>query len=94
MNDVQLAIYESICEVAGMNTDFEIGFDVLFKFMGANPYSKTTRQFIDYHIREIGAPRLEDGRPDFTYLICRHFAVEDWVSQEDVEEFMKYYINS
>jgi len=84
-------VYEAICHVSKIDTDFDGGFDVLFEFMKENPESKTTRDFVQYHIYEMGAPRLLDGRPEFTYLIGKHFTVEDWVSQEDVDVFMKYY---
>ena len=84
-------VYEGICNVAKSDTDFDVGFDRLFRFMCDRPYSTTTRSFVDYHIYEMGDPRLPDGRPEFTYLIGKHFIVDDWVSQEDVEAFMKYY---
>lgn len=85
-------VYEGICKVARSCTDFYSGYDVLFAFMCDHPESRSTKEFIDYHIIEKGAPRLPDGMPDFTYLIGKRFRAEDWVSQEDVEEFMKYYI--
>lgn len=85
-------IYEGICTVARSDsTDFELGFDRLFEFMCDHPGSATTKEFMEYHISEMGDPRLADGRPEFTYLIGKHFTVEDWVSQEDVDVFHKYY---
>ena len=80
-------VCEAICSVCGGNTDFDVGFDVLFGFMCDRPYSTTTRSFVEYHIYEMGDPRLADGSPEFTYLIGKHFIVDDWVSQEDVDVF-------
>jgi len=83
-------IYGAICSVCGGNTDFDVGFDVLFEFMCDHPEAITTKNFIEYHIYEMGDPRLADGSPEFTYLIGRHWSVDDWVSQEDVDVFQKY----
>ena len=87
-----LEVYEAICHVSKIDTDFDIGFDHLFQFMCDRPYSRTTKEFIEYHISEMGDPRLPGGVPEFTYLIGKHFTVDDWVSQEDVDVFFeKYY---
>ena len=86
MNDV----YEGICNVAKSDTDFDVGFDRLFQFMCDHPESATTKEFIEYHISEMGDPRLPDGRPEFTYLIGKHLSVDDWVSQEDMYAFHEY----
>ena len=83
-------VCEAICSVCGGNTDFDVGFDVLFEFMCDHPEAITTKNFIEYHIYEMGDPRLADGSPEFTYLIGRHWSVDDWVSQEDVDVFQKY----
>ena len=85
MNDV----YEAICNVSKIDTDFDRGFDILFEWMCDHPYSTTTRKFVEYHI-EMGDPRLPDGRPEFTYLIGKRFIVDDWVSQEDMYAFHEY----
>jgi len=51
INDDVYDVYEGICSVAKSDsTDFNIGFDVLFQFMKENPDSKTTEEFIEYHI--------------------------------------------
>ena len=82
-------IYEEICMVSCGVTDFVAGFDRLFEFMAENPDSNTTRRFIDYHLLEMGDPRDSNGKPLFTYLIGRRFFVYDWVSKEDLQEFIK-----
>lgn len=87
MEKVRKEIYEGIYIVSSGLTDFEAGFDQLFEFMAANPDSKTTRQFIDYHILEMGDPRLPGGMPHFGYLIGRHFVVYEWVHKEDRQAF-------
>lgn len=91
MNDVYNEVYEGICSVAKSGTDFEVGFESLFDFMCDHPEATSTKEFIEYHISEMGDPRLPDGRPCFAYLIGRHFSVANWVSQEDVDQFNKYY---
>ena len=83
-------VYEAICELANRNTDFEIGFDHLFEFMAENPGSETTKGFIEYHVYVMQAPKTHDGRPEFTYLIGKHFDVEDWVDKEDMNAFFEY----
>jgi len=90
MEKVRKEVYEGICNVSRGVTDFERGFDELFEFMAVNPDSKTTRQFIDYHIREMGDSRLPGGMPDFGYLIGRHFVVYEWVHKEDMHAFHEY----
>ncbi len=65
INDDVYDVYEGICNVSRGVTDFELGFDALFGFMAENPESKTTRRYIEYHILEMGDPRLPDGRPFF-----------------------------
>lgn len=91
MEEVQEKIYEAICRVASQETFFYVGFDMLFEFMCQNPYSTTTRNFIEYHI-QIGDPRLDDGMPCFGYLIGRKFILRDWVSEEDIEAFCEFAI--
>jgi len=87
-----IEVYKGICNVAKSDTDFYLGFDSLFQFMCDHPESATRKEFIEYHISEMGDPRLADGSPEFTYLIGRHWSVDDWVSQEDVDAFFhKYY---
>ena len=83
-------IYGAICSVCGGNTDFDVGFDVLFEFMCDHPEAITTKNFIEYHIYEMGDPRLADGRPEFTYLIGKHFIVDDWVSEEERYAFIEF----
>jgi hypothetical protein len=83
-------IYEAICNVAKSDTDFYVGFDSLFQFMCDHPEATTTKEFIEYHISEIGDPRLPDGRPEFTYLIGRVFNLEDWVDKEERDQFNEY----
>ncbi len=83
-------IYEAICSVSLRSTDFYVGFDILFQFMAENPTRETTKDFIQYHIEEMGDPRLPDGRPQFTYLIGKPFVPEDWVSEGDMYAFHEY----
>lgn len=83
-------VYEGICKVARSCTDFYSGYDVLFAFMCDHPEARTTKEFMEYHISERGDPRLPDGMPDFSYLIGKHFLVEDWVSQGDMHAFHEY----
>jgi len=91
INDDVYDVYEGICCVARSDsTDLNIGFDVLFQFMKENPDSKTTRQFIEYHIIDMGDPRLPDGRPCFAYLIAKPFVAEYWVDEEDMDAFHEY----
>ncbi len=91
INDDVYDVYEGICNVAKSDsTDFNIGFDVLFQFMKENPDSKTTEEFIEYQILEMGDPRLPDGRPFFAYLIGKPFVAEDWVHKEDMHAFHEY----
>jgi len=86
-----LEVYEAICSVCGGNTDFDLGFDVLFEFMCENPGSATTKEFIKFHREVMGDPRLEDGRPEFTYLIGRKFDIV-WVHKEDIDAFIQFAI--
>jgi len=94
MNEKQ--VLEAICEIASWkNTDFDEGFDVLFGFMATHPDSKTTRQFIEYHLEiayNVNRDRavLDDGSPSFVYLIGRNFRPHEWVADEDMEAFQKY----
>lgn len=83
-------IYEGIYSVCCGNTDFDVGFDVLFEFMCDHPEAITTKNFIEYHIYEMGDPRLADGRPEFSYLIGKRFDPGDWVSEKDMYEFQEY----
>ena len=85
-------VYEGICQVSKMNTDFDVGFDVLFEFMCEHPGCRTTREFIRFHRQVMGDPSLEDGRPEFTYLIGRKFDIEFWVHEEDIDAFMQFAI--
>ena len=89
INDVD-DVYEGICNVSRSVTDLELGFDRLFEFMAENPESKTTRRYIEYHILEMGDPRLPGGMPDFTYLIGKPFVAEYWVNEEDMNSFVEY----
>lgn len=83
-------VYEAICSVSLSNTDFYLGFDSLFEFMCDHPESETTRGFIQYHVSDMGDPRLENGKPEFTYLIGRRFILEEWVDKEDRYRFNEY----
>ncbi len=82
-------VLESIVKIAQRNTDFDIGFDRLFGFMAENPESRTTKDFINYHIIDMNSPALESG-PDFTYLIGKDFIAEHWVAAEDLEKFQEF----
>jgi len=82
-------VYEAICQVSKSVTDFEGGFDVLFEFMCEHPGSATTREFIRFHRQVMGDPSLEDGRPEFTYLIGRKFDIV-WVHKEDLWPFIQF----
>ena len=75
-----------IIQVANSQTDFEIGFDHLFRFMSENPDSSTTVGFIEYHMTDRSNPKTGDDA-DFTYLIGNRFTPEDWVDEEDMEDF-------
>ena len=77
-------VLEGIIKVAQGTTDFNIGFDNLFRFMAKNPGSATTRGFIEYHRIEINDPK------DFTYLIGKEFVPEHWINQEDMEKFQEF----
>ena len=90
MNKIINDVYEVICEVAKSNTDFDIGFNHLFGFMAENPNFETTKRFIEYHIEEMHAPKLSNGKFEFTYLIGRVFVVYHWVSEEDIDKFNEY----
>lgn len=83
-------VYEGICKVARSCTDFYSGYDVLFAFMCDHPEARTTKEFMEYHISYMRDPRLPDGRPEFSYLIGKHFHVEDWVNEEDMYAFHEY----
>ena len=85
-------VYEAICSVCGGNTDFDVGFDVLFEFMCEHPGSATTKEFIKFHTEVMGDPRLPDGRPEFTYLIGRKFDIEYWVHEKDICAFIQFAI--
>ena len=80
-------LLNQISEVANSNTDFESGFDCLFKFMAENPQSETTERFIEYHIIEMNSPSTESG-PDFTYLIGKDFIPKHWVAKQDLFNFL------
>jgi len=86
----EIEIYEEICMVSCGVTDFEAGFDRLFEFMAENPDSETTKGFIEYHIDVMQAPKTDDGRPEFTYLIGKSFVPEEWVSGGDMYAFHEY----
>ena len=82
-------VFESIVKVARETTDFESGFDRLFGFMAENPESRTTKDFINYHIIEMNSPTIESG-PDFTYLIGKEFVAKHWINQDDTEKFQEF----
>jgi hypothetical protein len=83
-------VLESIMKVAQENTDFDIGFDNLFRFMAKNPDSATTRGFIEYHRVEMNDPKTPKGDADFTYLIGMGSIDENWVAAEDLDKFQKF----
>ena len=82
-------VLKGIMEVAQETTDFDIGFDRLFGFMAENPESRTTKDFINFHIIEMNSPATESG-PDFTCLIGKEFVAEHWVNEDDMEAFQAY----
>lgn len=84
------AVLKGIMEAAQEVTDFDIGFDHLFGFMAENPESRTTKDFISFHIIEMNSPTLENGDPNFTYLIGKEFIAEHWVNKDDMEAFQAY----
>lgn len=91
---VEEMVLEGIAKIArDGNTDFESGFDRLFEFMAENPERQTTKNFISFHIVEMNSPVLEDGTPDFTYLVGEKFVAEDWVNEDDMEAFQEYVLN-
>lgn len=83
-------MYETIVAVSKENTDFDLGFDHLFRFMAEWPESHTTKGFINYHVDEMNSPTTNDGEPEFTYLVGREFVLEQWVSEEDIEAFQEW----
>jgi len=83
-------VYEGICKVARRCTDFYSGYDVLFAFMCDHPEARTAKEFMEYHISEMGDPRLPDGMPFFAYLIGKPFVAENWVHKEDMHAFHEY----
>lgn len=83
-------VLKGIMKVAQETTDFESGFDRLFGFMAENPESRTTKDFISYHIIEMNSPATESGDPDFTYLIGKDFIAGHWVDEEDLDKFQKF----
>lgn len=83
-------VFESIVKIAQGNTDFDIGFDNLFRFMAKNPDSATTRGFIEYHRVEMNDPKTPKGDADFTYLIGKEFIAEHWVAAEDLDKFQEF----
>jgi len=83
-------LLEQIRQVANGQTDFDIGFDNLFRFMAKNPDSATTRGFIEYHRVEMNDPKTPKGDADFTYLIGKDFIAEHWVDEEDLDKFQKF----
>jgi len=88
---VEEMVLKGIAKIAQHgNTDFESGFDRLFEFMAENPERQTTKNFISFHIFDMDSPMLEDGDPDFTYLIGRNFIAEEWVHEEDMKDFLEY----
>jgi len=88
---VEEMVLEGIAKIAQHgNTDFESGFDRLFEFMAENPESRTTKDFIAFHIVDMNSPTLEDGTPDFTYLVGEKFVAEDWVNKDDMEAFQAH----
>ena len=82
-------VLEGIIKVAQETTDFDRGFDRLFGFMVENPESRTTRDFISFHIIEMNSPTTESG-PDFTYLIGKDFIPNHWVNEEDLDKFQEF----
>jgi len=84
-------LLEQIRQVANDQTDFDIGFDHLFRFMAENPDSATTREFIEYHRVEMNDPKTPKGDADFTYFIGKEFVAEHWVAAEDLEAFQAYW---
>lgn len=82
-------VFESIVKIAQRNTDFESGFDRLFGFIAENPESRTTKDFISFHIIEMNSPATESG-PDFTYLIGKEFIADHWVNKEDLDKFQEF----
>jgi len=87
MRETKKWLLNQIYQVANSNTDFESGFDCLFRFMAEFPESKTTKGFVDYHLTEKDDPRISSGDADFTYLIGKDFIVEHWVDEEDLDKF-------
>ena len=83
-------VFESIVKIAQRNTDFDIRFDNLFRFMAKNPDSATTRGFIEYHRVEMNDSKTPKGDVDFTYLIGKDFIVEHWVDEKDLDKFQKF----
>lgn len=86
----ELKIYEAIVAVSRGTTNFDTGFDYLFGFMAKNPDARTTEKFIDYHVIDMASPSLNDGTPEFTYLIGQKFEAKQWVDPEDIEAFQAY----
>ncbi len=84
MTKEEKTVLKGIMKVAQEVTDFDIGFDRLFGFMAENPESRTTKDFIDYHIVEKNFPS------DFTYLIGKEFVAEHWINEDDMEAFQAY----
>lgn len=83
-------VFEGIMKVAQETTDFDIEFDWLFGFMAENPESQTTKDFIDFHINEMNSPVLENGEPEFTYLIGKEFIIKHWINIEDMPAYKAY----
>ena len=83
-------VLKGIMKVAQETTDFESGFDRLFGFMAENPESRTTKDFISFHIIEMNSPSIESGEPEFTYLIGKDFIADHWVDEEDFDKFQKF----
>lgn len=83
-------VFESIVKIAQGNTDFDIGFDNLFRFMAKNPDSATTRGFIEYHRVEMNDPKTPKGDADFTYLIGKEFVAEHWVNEDGMDKFQEF----
>ena len=82
-------LLKGIMKVAQETTDFDRGFDRLFEFMAENPESRTTGDFISYHIIEMNSPATESG-PDFTYLIGKDFIPNHWVNKDDMDKFQEF----
>lgn len=82
-------VLKGIMKVAQEVTDFESGFDRLFDFMAENPESRTTKNFISYHIDEMNFPVTKNGEPDFTYLIGKEFIAEHWVDEDDMKAYVE-----